>query len=442
MTGLENGHRHQLELVREVRPASESVPESTVVRQEKISAEEIAYYRVICRQAAGHTHQVTIEGSGDDAVVKLGPAKGYFRARVPIYCDTLNFFNRDGTLKGVVNRKGEKKDSQGKAIRDDTAGINVGKLNTYRGYVDGGTSLAKAEFNFENFTESRLNAGQDWIPMELSLGVFRTHKGKIERRIRASVQFVSVSSDPENPENRYESEEFEFETQEYEIQTLRLPRMQPGKVYRPDGTEIPGGEKLYDVFEDYAANGQLQVIVRCEDPGQYIGVGLGDVYFRARDKQYWTNFFKGYIGIWLQLMIVITLGVTFSTFLSTPVTMLATACTIILGFLAPFIQNMQAPESAGGGPLESSIRLITQQNMVVELEESFSTTFIKQTDNVLVYCLTSLTHIAPNFATLDFSEFLKFGYWIEDDRIYVALAATFALCLGLYVFRVLLFKNT
>ena len=432
MTGPQNGHRHQLEYVREVRPASATPPNTkSVVKQEELPGNQIAYYRVICQPAAGHTHEVIIEGSGDDAVVKLGPAQGYYRARMPVYCDTVNFYNRDGTIKGIVNRKGEKKDEAGREI-DGSAGINIGKQNTYRGYLDGGTSLSKAEFNFVDITESRFNNDAEIIPLELSLGVFRTHKGFIDRRIRASIQFESVPDNPEEPGDKFVSDPLVFETREYEIQTIRVWRNQPGRLISPDGIEI--GSANYDLFEQYAANGKLKVVIRCEDAGQYIGVGLGDVYFRAQDNQYWVNFFKGYIGIWLQMMIVITLGVTFSTFLSTPVTMLATLCTIILGFLAKFIQNMQAPEAAGGGPLESMIRLVTQKNMTVELEESFGTTFLKQTDNVLVYCLRSLTHVAPDFSRLDFSKFLKYGYWIENDRIFVAMAASLALCFGLYVF--------
>jgi hypothetical protein len=71
--------------------------------------------------------------------------------------------------------------------------------------------------------------------------------------------------------------------------------------------------------------------------------------------------------------------------------------------------------------------------MEVQIEESFATTMMKQTDSVLVYCLQSLTHIAPNFGKLDFSNFLKYGYWIEGDRLLIATAMSFALCFGLYV---------
>ena len=432
MTGPKNGHRHQLEYIREVRAPDDTPPsENSVVKKETLPDGNVAYFRVICQPAAGHTHTVKIEQRDGEAIVKLGPARGYFRARVPVYCQKVNYYSREGTLKGVVDRRGERKTGDGRKT-NETVGINVGKQNNYRGFLDGGTALSRAEFEFQEFDLARFGGDPKNIPLELSLGVFRTHKGKIERRIRASVQFESIQSDPESPESFFVSDPLVFETMEYELQTLTISRKQRGRHVGPDGVEIGAGD--FDLFEDYAKNGQLRIVVRCEDPGQYVGVGLGDVYFRAEDNVYWINFFKGYVGIWLQMMIVVTLGVVLSTFLSTPVTMLGTICVVVLGFLSKFIQNMRSPESAGGGPIESMVRLITQRNMTTEMEESFVTTVMKQTDNVFVYCLNSLTYVAPNFGKLDFSSFLKYGYWIETDRLLVATAATLALCFGLFVF--------
>ena len=431
-TGLANGHRHQLEYIREIRNANDTPPnEDSVVKKETLPDGTIAYYRVVCQPAAGHTHVVKIEQKNGEPIVKLGATRGYFRARVPIYCQRVDYYSREGTLKGVVNRAGERKTADGRKTKD-TVGINVGKQNTYRGFLDGGTALSRAEFEFDDFDRSRFGESKN-IPLELSLGVFRTHKGKIEKRIRASIQFESVQVDPETPEAFYTSDPLVFETTEYELQTLTISRKQRGRHVSANGVDLATG-KDFDLFKDYAANGKLRVIIRCEDPGQYVGVGLGDVYFRAEDNVYWVNFFKGYVGIWLQMIIVVTLGVVFSTFLSTPVTMLGTLCVIVLGFLSKFIQNMRSPESAGGGPIESMVRLITQKNMTQEMEETFATTLMKQADIVFVYCLNSLTYVAPNFGKLDFSSFLKYGYWIETDRLLVAGAASFSLCLGLFVF--------
>ena len=74
-------------------------------------------------------------------------------------------------------------------------GINVGDEWEYRGYVDGGppygaTSLSSAIFEYDNFTAAMFG-GRDILPLELTLGVFRTTKGDIEKRVVGSIRFES-----------------------------------------------------------------------------------------------------------------------------------------------------------------------------------------------------------------------------------------------------------
>ena len=52
-------------------------------------------------------------------------------------------------------------------------------------------------------------------------------------------------------------------------------------------------------------------------------MSTADLYLRAGDSLFGWNMFKGFLGIWLQMVIVICLGVMFSTFLSGPVAMVA-----------------------------------------------------------------------------------------------------------------------
>ena len=79
-----------------------------------------------------------------------------------------------------------------------------------------------------------------------------------------------------------------------------------------------------DVFEDLAAEGRLEIWIQCSDSGQYFGMAPADVYILEADAPFWWNFVKGYMGIWLQMLLVTTFGVMFSTFLSGAVAMMAT----------------------------------------------------------------------------------------------------------------------
>ncbi len=415
-TTFDSGHRHRVEIIEDIREASDKQPEDTsnIISKTELPDGRIAYQRGIVIPAAGHTHRVTVTGEGDEATLTLSPATGYFRARVPIYSEGIQFYDREG----APNKRG----------------IDVGKEWGYRGYVDGGSrlfpnSLSHADFLFDNF-DSKFVGDSTILPLEMNLGVFRTYKGDIEKRVIGSIQFESV---PDNPdaENRFQSDTIVFETNEFQIQTLPISRKQPGQLIAPDGSTVQIGE--FDLFDDYGKNKKINVVLRCEDYNQYIGVARADVYFRASDDLYWANFFKGYLGIWCQMIIVIAMGVSFSTFLSAPITMLATIVTMIVGFFTPFIRTMTQEDVAGGGPIESLFRLVTQRNMEVTLETGIGTTLMEQSDNLLVAGLSTLTYLAPNFSQMNFADFLTYGYSIDSQRLLVAVAITLAFCAGLSI---------
>ena len=426
MTGFDSDHRHRLEVVEEVRTADKPPKyQDNILRRTTRVDGKVVYQRVVVIASAGHFHAARVKGkrpesndvdfyAGDDAEIVLSPAYGYFEARVPKYCSKIQFYDR----------KGEK----------TSKGINVGREWTYRGNVEGSaragtSSLSRAAFQFENFHESNFK-NPEVLPLELTVEVFRTNKGDIEKRVTGSLQFQSRLNEEEiGP--RYISDIKKFETSEYKIQEKPISRKLAGRRIDPDGT-VTEGE--FDLFDDYAANGNFDLVLRCEDRGQYLGVAQADIYFREGNKSYWFNFFKGYLGIWCQMMVIISMGVAFSTFLSTPIVMLASVVTIILGFYTEFIRGMIGPDALGGGPIESFIRMATQKNMQTDyMETGVVTTLVDQLDYFLILCLNALTYIVPNFAQFDFSDYLTYGYSIDNNRILVSITVSLAFCSGLSV---------
>ena len=406
------GHKHRLEVLELVaRSKDDPNLEGKDVVSVDDSGGKIIYRRLVCLPVGGHTHEVMITGTGPDAKIELGPSIGYFRARIPVYAENIQFYNQQGEASSY--------------------GENVGKESQYRGFIDGGnaqnrSTLSRAVFTYSNFTPDRFK-NPEVIPMELTLGVFRTYKGDMQKRVIGGIQFESV---PENEEeNRFVSEITNFETNEYQLQTLPISRKVIGRIVEPDGSLVEEGE--YDLFDDFAANGKLNMSLSCRDRNQYIGCARADVYFRASDDVYWFNYIKGYVGIWCQMMTIIAMGVAFSTFLGTPIVMLGVIMMMILGFFSPFIRELTIPGREGGGPIESFIRIVTQKNMQVDLETGVATTLIKQSDSFVSHRLSDLTYLAPNFKQLDFSQFLTYGYSIDNQRILVALAITLAFCIGL-----------
>ncbi len=418
-TNRQNGHSHRLEVLVDIRKPSDPQPSNTsnIVNERVLDDGTTEYQMIVCSATAGHTHRVFVEGQGESAKITLGPPVGFFRARNPIYSDSLQFYDREGEPK--------------------TKGINVGNENKRRSYIGGGnprqeTSLAKVQFNFSSFYETRFpnlqkgDDGEQVLPLEMDIAVFRSFKDDVEKRVTAGIQFESVPNNEAG--NRFVSDMLDFETNEFTIQTLPISRKLVGKVFAPDGTLVEQGQ--YDLFDDFAKNGQLKLTLKCRDYNQYLGVAQPDVYFRPSDAPYAWNFFKGYVGIWCQMIIVIAIGVALSTSLSAPITMLGTIVIIVLGFFSSFVQELASPNNIGGGPIESLIRVVTQQNMTSDLDTNAFITIVKNADFGISYLLYGLSFLAPDFSKFNFSNELSAGYSVSNSRLLIALSLTLVFSFG------------
>src|SRR5690606_10813613 len=122
----------------------------------------------------------------------------------------------------------------------------------------------------------------------------------------------------------------------------------------------------------------------CLDSAQYFGVAEADLYLRARDASFAGNFVKGFLGIWVRMLLVTSFGVMFSTFLSGPVAMLATLATLVMGFNTSFIFGVAQGTIEGGGPVESFVRTIKQMNVTSNLEPGLTTDVIKGADGIFM----------------------------------------------------------
>jgi len=332
----------------------------------------------------GHWHEVERTADGK---FRVGPPQGHLIARAPIYGD-LKIYDRDGKL--------------GK-------GINVGNEWEYRGYIEGGTpgvqTKANAVWTFSGVTKEKYPNG---LPLELNLRVFRTFKADIERGVLG--ELVIRNPNPEAPVKR--SGPIVFESKEFVADRRVIPLEL--------NSEIGGaaGAGKVDLFKDLVDKGEVQVELRCVDPAQYFGVAEPDVYLRPGDASFEANFGKAYLSIWLQMLLVTGFGVTFSTFLSGPVALMASISAIVLGFFGQFIRDIATGAQHGGGPIESFIRIITQQNVMTDMEiNTILLTIIKGMDGVLMHLLQAATYILPDYTQFDTTEFVASGYNIFGSLV-------------------------
>lgn len=348
----------------------------------------------------GHWHEVTQTKSG----YELGPPLGVLAARVPI-----------GGRLSFVDRKGKQADK----------GISVGKEWTYRSYIAGST-LATANWQFENLSEKRFSTSEGppkSLPIALSLSVFRTHKGKIERGVIGSIEL-------RNPDTQLTSRIYTFRVREFVLHEIDIPRRQIDKA-DPD--------RAIDIYDDLISDdGRIEVIIRCEEGDQYFGMAQADVYLRSRDASFAVNFFKGYLGIWLQMVIVVALGVMFSTLLSAPVTMMATMASIVMGMFSDYVLELASGPKYGGGPIESLIRLLTQRNMTSPLPPGMMKSMVETGDSAYLFALRVVNFLLPNFSTYSDTDYIVNGFNVPAglllQHLLSAAAYLLVVCLIGYLF--------
>jgi len=324
------------------------------------------------------------------AVAATSGPEGMLVARVPVY----------GKLR-FVDRAGKPADK----------GINVGDEWTYRSYIEGGT-LAAAVWTFNNVTAAEYPNG---LPVELNLGVFRTHKGEMQKGVPGSLTV-------RNPQTGLRVEVRIFPAKEFVTDVQLIPR----ELQTADGRRV-------DLLHDLVADGQVEIWLRCLAPAQYFGVAQRDLYLRARDTSFALNFAKGYLGIWLQMVVLVGFGVMFSTFLSGPVAMIATLAVLVIGFFSGFVSDLARGKNIGGGPMESAIRLVTQDNLVSELAPGLRTTAAKMADRAFEQVLRGVVAAVPSFAEFSYADFVADGFHIPCDRVLMGLATMLAFLLPVYV---------
>ena len=337
-----------------------------------------------------HRHAITVNEGGDaeNRYTVHGPTD-MFQARVR-YIGDVRFLDRSG--KNAAAR-----------------GINVGKEWEYFSYIEGGTFSA-AIFTYNNIHEGLLNA-EEQLPVEFNLSVFRTYKGIITEGIRGNYYF-------QNPETGARSIAIPFTARE-ESDLHYVPR-----TLSNFDADAPNQE--LDLIEDLATQdgGRIELWIQCVEPGQYFGVAQNTVYILQDNRSFLWNYVKCYLGIWFQVVLVITFGLVFSTFLNGPVALLASFLAVGYGSIAESVRGLasyviwgEKTGWYGGGPVEAMVRLFTQRNIMTELGDYFWVDVVKSIDYLFAFLIWSFVNMLPDYSMFDTQGFVVDGYNIPIEVV-------------------------
>ena len=351
----------------------------------------------------GHTH--TIESIGENKY-RVSPPLGFIRARVPQY-GKLRFIDRGGAAK-------------------DT-GISVGSEWTYRSFIDGNTP-ATAIWTFDNVSDAidpNVPEDERYLPLSLIVRVFKTHKGVIGQALEGTIQL-------RNPETGLTSEPQSFDAQDQQVDDFRIPR----KQYSQSRQEI-------DLFKDLVApDGKIEVLVKCLERGQYFGFAQADCYIRHPDGSPIASFAKVCVSIWVQAVIVVSVGVTISTLVSGPVAMLFVVGFIILGFWRQDFVDIATGKSYGGGPAESVVRIATQANVMVQLEDTLLNNLVTGFDKFFAKpIMWAVAQTLPDFRSFSTVRYAADGYNVPWDRVFQDVTVCLGYVIGLSVLGYFLLRT-
>lgn len=282
-----------------------------------------------------------------------------------------------------------------------TKGTNVGKEWGYRSHIEGATSdAAHWTFSFD----PALFAGRDTASAELTFDIFKTTKGKPTVK-GDDTSGVWCLMEFRSPESR----------QTVHTETFRVNQ---GRV-----TQLP------NLPAEMMKEGRLEVVAQCLTVNQFLGMATHDLFFLADERSFEANFLKGLFGLWLKLVFLISVAVSASTVLNGFVTFLFTSAVYALGLFHNFLAAVISGEIEGGGPIESFLRIVTQNNQTVLLEPTWYNRLAVNLDKILLWILDLVARMLPNLTTLDTTQYVAEGFDIPASL----LARNFLTVLGYVV---------
>jgi ABC-type transport system involved in multi-copper enzyme maturation permease subunit len=338
------------------------------------------------------------------------------RARVPVFGD-LRF-------KGTTEEKGD----------------SVGREWDYRRFIAGGpNSPQRAIFSFRDLPADLARRSGE-VPCEFNFDVFRTTKGEEGKGVFCTLAFQTWHYD-DSKANEYQQERERERNQgaataavdaqlaeKYGYYVIRAKQIFD---YHTQAVQVPAA-LFKNAFQDLDKRpadptmpGQkvpaLQIWVKLESPSQYIGMAKYDLYLLDAERSFGMNFFKGAMGLWLRLCLVIGMAVTLSTYLSGIISFLTTMILFLLGYFQDFIQSLAQGTSVGGGPMESFVRLVKHENQIKQLDETAGAQLALFSDYLFRGLFRVLMAIIPDVDQFDFTDHVAEGFNIGSQQMGISL---------------------
>ncbi|HEY7426020.1 MAG TPA: hypothetical protein VH682_17450, partial [Gemmataceae bacterium] len=319
---------------------------------------------------------------------------------------------------------------------DEQKGTNVGREWDYRSYITAPQPNQPPQFAVWNFpAASRSLGARKTVRCEFAFDIYRTTKGHENKGVSCEFEFQTANFDRSEKEKAryYEERRHRLEAPnhptEAEIDDQLAEEFGYFEVPSKDVTDyhtlfvdVPAG--LFRNAAQAPPSGlegvpplQVRVSVSRQSATQFVGMAKHDLYVRLDDPQsgnekaaFAWNFYKGALGLWLRLCLVIGLAVALSTYLSGVITLLVVAMLYLSGGVIGYIEQIGQGTAPGGGPMEALVRLANRQVALVPLEEGAGKTTADVFDVGFRWFIRRVLDLIPDVGRYDLTDYVKEGF--------------------------------
>lgn len=378
---------------------------------------------------------------------------------------------KEETLKARVPLRGSMKFQSRKA---EFAGTNVGREFDYRQYIAGDPSSPQRAIWSFNSLPSGITEGRDFVPCEFTFDIFQMTKGVENRGVDLVVRVVSWQS-PQVPPTEMKDGTWKWvdtaKEQQYQDEAKQMVRelkglaatddvnpasalaiAKPGTKeweivnkltekygfyeitgkeifdYHPESIAVPVGifkNALKDAPKPTKENPKpalVQVQVKCNTPGQMLGMAEGDLYLLEGERTFDENYFKAAFGLWCRLCFVIGLAVTCSTYLAGIISFLAMIFIYGCGYAVDHISDMASGTSYAGGPLRAVKSLLGAEQPTAQVDAASAIAQVTEGgDKFFSWVVRRFVNMIPDVYSFSWSGFVSEGFNVPVEYLVMNL---------------------
>ena len=166
---------------------------------------------------------------------------------------------------------------------------------------------------------------------------------------------------------------------------------------------------------------RLLVYVKCESPGQMLGMADPDLYILEGNHPFSVNFVKGMIGLWCRLCILIGLAVACSTYLSGVLSLLVALLIYLVGYATDHLNDLAFGRNVGGGPFEAISKLVRAEQPTTPLADTGGTKVLLGFDEVFAWFVRRIQNVIPDVESFSWTHFVSEGFNINTEYLVVNL---------------------